>query len=271
MRDVGEGRAEGFLSDQFCVCVNLFAAPVGSSRLFAFLRDRRYRMLAWMYLVPLLAFWIGKGRFYYIAAAYPMLLAMGAVVGERWLAGHPDMGAALGRSCLLRRSGRCWAPTSCAVIGFRSRPAARFATSPSATTATCARRSAGTNSSSTVAGIRDSLPADEQQSLGITRRQLRRAGRHRDARPAYHLPPPISMTNSAWLRGYPTPPPTTLIVLGFSQKAADRVFTGCRLAGHNGNSEGIKNEESQDHPDIFVCGPPRKPWPVFWKDHQSFG
>ena len=25
--------------------------------------------------------------------------------------------------------------------------------------------------------------------------------------PAYHLPPPISGTNSAWLRGYPTPPP----------------------------------------------------------------
>ena len=32
--------------------------------------------------------------------------------------------------------------------------------------------------------------------------------------PAYHLPPPISGINSAWLRGYPAPPPSTLIVMG---------------------------------------------------------
>ena len=52
---------------------------------------------------------------------------------------------------------------------------------------------------------------------------------------------------------------------------ADTIFTGCRLAGHNGNSEGVRNEESQYHPDIFVCGPPREPWPQLWKDHQDFG
>jgi hypothetical protein len=79
------------------------------------------------------------------------------------------------------------------------------------------------------------------------------------------------MTNSAWLRGYPVPPPSTLIVLGFSRESAEEAFTSCRLAGHNGNPYGVKNEESQWHPDIFVCGGPRKPWPEFWKDHQSFG
>ena len=89
--------------------------------------------------------------------------------------------------------------------------------------------------------------------------------------PAYHLPMPISTTNSAWLRGYPTPQPTTLIVLGLRRQAADSIFTGCRLAGHNGNSLGIKNEESEYRPDIFVCGPPRKPWPQLWKEHQDFG
>jgi len=89
--------------------------------------------------------------------------------------------------------------------------------------------------------------------------------------PPYQLPSPISMTNSAWLRGYPAPPPTTLIVIGFSRKSADKAFTGCTLAGRNGNSEGIKNEESEDHPDIFVCGGPRLPWPEFWKAYQSFG
>jgi hypothetical protein len=89
--------------------------------------------------------------------------------------------------------------------------------------------------------------------------------------PAYGLPNPIGTTNSEWLRGYPTPPPTTLIVIGLGEQDANAIFTGCRWAGHNGNAEGVRNEESQYHPDIFVCGPLRKPWPEFWKDHQDFG
>jgi len=88
---------------------------------------------------------------------------------------------------------------------------------------------------------------------------------------AYGLPEPIGTTNSEWFRGYPTPPPTTLIVIGLTRKQADSIFTGCRWAGHNGNSEGVKNEESVDHPDIFVCGPPRFPVQELWKEHQDFG
>jgi len=79
------------------------------------------------------------------------------------------------------------------------------------------------------------------------------------------------MTNSAWLRGYPANPPSMLIVLGFSKEGADKAFTGCRLAGHNGNSDKVKNEESESHPDIFVCGGPRLGWSEFWKEYQAFG
>ena len=70
-RDVGEGRAQGFVRDQFLICTNLFAAPLWIAGLLSFLRDRRYRMLAWMYLVPFALFFLGKGRGYYLAAAYP--------------------------------------------------------------------------------------------------------------------------------------------------------------------------------------------------------
>jgi hypothetical protein len=123
----------------------------------------------------------------------------------------------------------------------------------------------------TIASIRDSLPPDQQAHLGITVGNYGEQGAIEIFGPALNLPPPISTTNSAWLRGYPSPPPTTIIALGISQKQADAIFTGCRLAGHNGNSEGIENEESKYHPDIFVCGPPREPWPVLWKEHKDFG
>ena len=35
--------------------------------------------------VPVATFYLSKGRFYYVAGVYPMLLAMGAVAGERWV------------------------------------------------------------------------------------------------------------------------------------------------------------------------------------------
>ncbi len=57
-----------------------------------------------------------------------------------------------------------------------------------------------------VAGVRDSLPADQQANAGILAGNYGEQGAIELFGPAYRLPPPISMTNSAWLRGYPTPP-----------------------------------------------------------------
>jgi hypothetical protein len=123
----------------------------------------------------------------------------------------------------------------------------------------------------TVAGIRDSLPPAQRASVGVLVGNYGEAGAIEILGPAYHLPTPISITNSAWLRGYPAPPPSTLIVLGFSRRAAERAFTSCQVAGHVANPYGVSNEESRDHADIFVCAGPRQPWPQFWKAYQNFG
>ena len=118
------------------------------------------------------------------------------------------------------------------------------------------------------------LPDGDPALLAFDRRVLSRVtDLRRQLAKLLDTPPGFGFrnTNSAWLRGYPEPPPSTLIVVGHSQKYVDRMFTACRVAGHNGNALGVKNEESQDHPDIFVCGPPRLPWPEFWEKYQAFG
>jgi hypothetical protein len=268
-RDVGQGRANGFLKAQFLGCANLFAAPLWLAGLVALLRSPRYRMLAWMYLVPFAILWFAKGRFYYLCAAYPMLIAMGAVVGERWVRALPRLvrvaieivffAGILAFGALVLAG---WVPIA------SSGPLRDFALSHSEDL----REEIGWDEMvRTVASIRDSLPPDQQAHLGITVGNYGEQGAIEMLGPAYHLPPPISTTNSAWLRGYPVPPPTTIIALGISREDADSIFTNCRWAGHNGNSEGIRNEESQFHPDIFVCGPPRLPWTKLWQEHQDFG
>lgn len=268
-RDVGEGRADGFFRGQFLADANLAAAPLWILGLVGYLVKRRYRMLAWMYLVPLALFAIGKGRFYYTAGTYPMLLAMGAVLAEGWLRSLP-------------RWGRVTIETLyCAVFLFVSVVVcARIM--PIAASGSLRdyafrhsedlREEVGWNELvRTVAQIRDSLPADEQAHLGITTGNYGEYGAIEILGRAYHLPQPIGTTNSEWYRGYPTPAPTTLIVLGLTREQADSIFTGCRWAGHNGNSLGIRNEESVYHPDIFLCGPPRLPIAELWRRHRDFG
>jgi hypothetical protein len=119
--------------------------------------------------------------------------------------------------------------------------------------------------------VRDSLPPEQQSSYGILTGNYGEAGAIENLGAPYQLPPPIGLTNSFYLRSYPESQPTTIIVVGWSQKQVDREFTGCRVAGHNGNSLGIHNEESNDHQDIYVCGPPKKGWPEFWRTNQRFG
>ena len=88
-RDVGLGRTDGFLSAQFWGVTNPVTVPLWRAGLYflLFSRDgKRYRMIGWMYVIPLVLFLIAKGRPYYLAPAYPMLFAAGAVWGEKLVA-----------------------------------------------------------------------------------------------------------------------------------------------------------------------------------------
>jgi hypothetical protein len=268
-RDVGEGRASGFLSGQFFICANLAAAPLWIAGLIGYLRDRRYRMIAFMYLVPLAIFWASKGRHYYVAPAYPMLLAMGAVLAERWLRTLPRWGRVAVASAYFAGFAFISAFVCALLLPLAtSGPLKQYALNHSSDL----REEIGWDSLvRTVAQIRDSLPTDRQAHLGITTGNYGEYGAIDVLGRAYNLPEPIGTNNSEYLRGYPTPAPTTFIVIGLTPKQANSIFTACQLAAHNGNSEGVRNEESQYHPDIFVCGPTRLPLPELWKNHQDFG
>jgi hypothetical protein len=288
-RDIGEGRTDKFLIGQLIYCLNPFAAPLTLAGLIGYMRSRRYRMIGWMYIVPLALILITSGRSYYLAPAYPMLMAMGCQMGERWIALPAKISAPAkkapqrakaGSRWPWRWSARQWAGAAlftgvilwgawvCAVIlPFQSRGLLRD----------YAFRNNGNLKNEfgwndlvrTVAGIRDSLPPDQQAHVGILVGNYAEQGAVEILGSAYGLPPAISTINSGGLRGYPSPAPTTLIVVGFSDDMASALFSDCRLAGHNGNSEGILNFESAT-PDIFLCGAPRQPWPDLWKNATHF-
>ena len=294
-RDVRQGRASGFLRDQFLICTNPFTVPIWVAGLvFYFSKSgKRFRSLGLMWVAPFTLFWLAKGRGYYVAAAYPMLFAAGGLVYERcieWLAARssspasgsatsPDSGQSVGRAFAL---GPRTAVALTFVLLFAGGVGAAFFVLPLQAVDSPRnfmlknngdlREEIGWNELvQTVANIRDGLPPEQRAHLGIIAGNYGEAGAIDLLGPARGLPPVISGTNSGWLRGYGDPPPQTFIVLGLSREEVDRAFHSCTLAGHNGNRYGIENEESMYHPDIFLCGVPVKPWPVLWPHFKSYG
>jgi hypothetical protein len=268
-RDVGEGRAEGYWKYQFLLDANLFATPIWIAGLIAFARSSRYRILAWMYAVPVLVFWANKGRFYYVAEAYPALVSMGCTVAEGWLLRRPAWAQRTVATVYFAGVAVMGAYLAAILVPIASDgPLRDFALKNNGDL----REEFGWDDMNrAIAGVRDSLSPDQRVNFGIITGNYGEAGAIENLGGAYQLPPPISLTNSFYLRSYPEPQPSTLIVVGWSHEQVDREFTACRVAGHNGNALGIHNEESSDHPDIFVCGPPKKGWPEFWRTNQRFG
>ncbi len=268
-RDVRWGRAEGYIAKQFFICNNPMATPLWIAGLVAAMRSSKLRALAFMFLLPAAYFMMARARFYYVAPAYPMLIALGAVRAEAWLPNLRSWPRRVLQTVFWLGLVGFGSLAICALVPLANHgPLHTFALHHSDD---LGEELGWPELVRNVASIRDALPPEERANVGIVVGNYGEGGSLELLGPAYHLPPPISLTNSAWLRSYPTPQPTTLIVIGFDRKDADKAFDGCRLAGHNGDPKVVRNEESLWHPDIFVCGPPRLGWPAFWTKYKSFG
>ena len=270
-RDIRIGRTKDFLPDQ--LKLTLFGLPLALAGLYYCLiasAGRRFRMLGWMYAVPLLLFVIAKGRAYYLAGAYPMLYAAGSVWGEQRLKAMDRTWA----GCI-----RAFAWTALAadiiLLGVIAMPSAPVHsplwTFASKNNGDLVEELGWPELTQVVAQIRDSPPSEDRARVGILAGNYGEAGAINLYGPSYGLPTAISGINSFWQRGYGDPPPETLIVVGISHGFLERNFSHCEIAGHTPNPYGIKNEETSDHPDIYVCRGMYQSWPEFWKDFRYYG
>ena len=329
-RDVGTGVTDWFLAGQ--LKVTLLAFPLAVAGLwFCFFSSpgKRYKALGWMYAVPLVLFLVMRGRDYYLAPAYPMLYAAGAVWLEKWLgnpeetvassgdsgdtasspsrrktneAGPPrgeaqsdgkpplaksrrqaggEAGSASGpqlngdwRARMVR--GAIWVALAVDVViaGAVALPLApvnsawwRFA---ARVDVVFPEEIGWPEFVETVAQVRDRLPASERERLGILAGNYGEVGALNLYGEKYGLPRAISGVNSSWERGYGSPVPETLIVVGFPRDFLQSRFRSCELAGRTWNRYGVANEETVEDPDIFVCRGLRESWEAFWKEVRGF-
>ena len=263
-RDIRIGRTDGFLWRQLLVSVHPFTIPLCVAGLYFYFRKPeglRYRLLGWAFAAALILFTAARARDYYTAPLYPMLLAAGAVLSDRWSrwaigANWVGLVAALGLGVTLvlpvAPQGSQWFQAELRAngglreeIGWRELVAK-------------------------VASIRQSLPPDERATSGILTGNYGEAGAIDLYGGSYGLPKALSGTNSFWMRGYGDPPPQTLIVVGLSPQFVSDYFASCESKGTISNSLGVANEETEDHKYLWVCRGLREPWPEFWRKIRSW-
>jgi hypothetical protein len=273
-RDIRWGWTNNFLLNQFWKCTSIVTVPLwcaGLWYLFAVPDGKRYRMLGWVYVVRLLTFLVARGRDYYLAPAYPMLLAAGAVWGERWVSSLSTRSALTVRRTTWIALAVAGLATVAVTLPIAPLNSAWWRVADHLNGGNFNMQIGWPEFVETVARIRDSLPVQDQARLGILAGDEGETGAINLYGPVYGLPRAISGMNSNWQRGYGDPPPRTVITLGEHRDFVEQNFESCELAGRLTNRYGIENDAVTGYTDVFVCRNLRQPWPNFWQHFRYYG
>jgi 4-amino-4-deoxy-L-arabinose transferase-like glycosyltransferase len=266
-RDVSLGLTDWFLPGQ--VELTLLAFPLALAGLWFYFftaEGRRYRILGWMYVVPLLLFLIMRGRDYYLAPAYPMLYAAGAVwIETKWKAVNSPSMRRLIWICLI---------LDIAIASAIALPIApvgsRWWNLASRVDTVFPEEIGWQDFVKSVAQVRDQLPANDRDRVAVLAGNYGEVGALNLYGEKFALPQAISGVNSSWERAYADPPAEVWIVVGYSREFLEQEFASCTVAGHVRNRFSIPNEETVEDPNIFVCRGLKEPWPEFWRKARRF-
>jgi 4-amino-4-deoxy-L-arabinose transferase-like glycosyltransferase len=272
-RDVQAGQSGSFLIYQVLFNLNpvmLFLVIAGLYFFFFSPAGQRFRLVGWMYLVPFILLLLAQGNGYYMAPAYPMLAAGGAVWWEQRLTRMSHL-----------RWARTWRWTTWSILSIFAAflIAVELPVAPlgSAWWKVVSNSNAELKSEvgwpqlvQQVARAYNSLPESEKAHAAILAASSGEVGSIDLYGPAYGLPRVISGFDSYWQYGYGNPPPQTIVVVGFSTDLLSQ-FQDCRLIAPITEPFNIQNEETINHNSIYVCHNLRQPWPEFWKQFQYFG
>ena len=272
-RDVQAGQATSFLIDQILFNFNpvmLFLVIAGLYHFLFSPTGQRYRVMGWMYVVPLILYLLLQANGYYLAPAYPMLAAGGAMWWEHRLANM----AHERRTRYLRWA--TWGVLSifAALLIVTELPIAPLGSTwwnmTSKNNVQLKAEVGWPELVQQVAMAYNSLPASEKPGAAILAASSGEVGSIDLYGPAYGLPSVISGFDSYWQYGYGNPPPETLIVVGFDTGLLAN-FQDCTLIAPITTPFNIQNEETINHRAIYVCHHLRQPWPDFWQKFQYFG
>jgi 4-amino-4-deoxy-L-arabinose transferase-like glycosyltransferase len=259
----------GFMGQQV-LGMQPMALPIWICGLWAFLfsdQGRPYKALGIAYLVTLLILFLTDGRFYYLAPAYPMLLAGGAVTIERWLTSPRWRWMRTTYLGLLAVTGGLTAliilpllPPKAYIsythfIGisqpkFENRKASELPQ-------LLADRMGWPEMATAVARVYNSLPADERARTAIFAQNYGEAGAIDFYGPKLGLPKAISGHASFWLWGPREYTGESMIVIGdVPRERLEQNYARVEARGSVADRFAMASE----HFSIYLCSEPKGGW-----------
>lgn len=241
---------------------------------YLFAREGRpYRTLGWVYIVLFVLFAVTNSKFYFLAPAYPMLFAAGAVVVERFVAGRSRGWIKPAYVAVLAVSGLVVAPlTVLPVLPVETLAKITGAAGGDAGVQvetrevgqlpqTFADRFGWENMVATVARAHDELPAEERERACILTGNYGEAGAVDFFGPKYGLPKAISGHNSYYIWGPGNCTGEVVISVGVPPETLRAVF---------GEVEQVEKVRcrycmpDEDGLPVYVCRDPKLPFEEAW-------
>jgi len=268
-----------FTLQQFIILLP-FTAPVWIAGLWFFFFDdqgKHYRMLGIAYVVMLLIMFVTSSKHYYIASAYPMLFAGGAVLFERLFAEKRTIRwLKVAYPIVLIITGGIFAPLVLPVL-----PVDSYITYQQTLGLEPPKTEVGhvgplpqhygdmfgwPEMVETVAEIYHNLPPEERAKAAIFASNYGEAGAIDFFGPRYGLPKAISGHQNYYLWGPRNYTGEVIIVLGYRPELANRTCGTVEEVGAVGHPYAM----AQEHYTIFICRNVKGGLQETWPERKSW-
>ncbi len=276
-RDVQLSSLQFFL--QQVLLLHPLTAPIWITGLIALLfwwRLRNYRWLAWSYLISFWAFVVLKGKNYYLAPIYPMLLAAGAVVIDRAIDRTRHLWLKPAMVVLLLAGGAWFAPIVVPIFSVEyfisymntlpfTVPRSEHSHERAVLPQHYADQFGWEEMVALTAQAWARVPAEQRADCGVFAQNYGQAGAIDFFGPGYGLPKALSGHQTYYLWGPRNYSGQCLIVLDDQKERLDELFEQVEYVGSSDNPYALER-----HIPVFICRGARfgtlgKIWPKLKK------
>ena len=225
---------------------------------------RKYRILVWIYFIPLLAFLLMKGQSYYLGPAYPILLAAGSVILEIKLLQKQINWLKYSIPMLLIVSLVITSPLWLPVLSIEKMK--KYGISDISYDF---REMIGwPELVSSVSRVYENLPNEDKKNAIIITGNYGEAGSINHYGPKFGLPLAASGIGSYYYWGPGNQDASTVLVVGYSEDYLKRYFSEVTVKEVFRNKYGINNEEQGIL--IILCRKPNKSISEMWPEFKHF-
>jgi hypothetical protein len=228
---------------------------------------RRYRTLGWIFVVTIAVLLTARSKIYYLAPAFPMLLAAGAVAIERWIPRPQGTWLRFAIPSLLTAGGLAFLPLALPIFPIDTldrvipRVTLGMIEDPFPLTEHFHKEFGWENQAAVVAGVYHGLPEADRVRVAILAGNYGEAGAIDFFGPQHGLPQAISGHHSYYLWGPRGASGEVVIAFGVPRETLETIFVRIEEVARIEHPQALPLETNLP---VYLCTGPRMSLSAAW-------